>query len=111
MYTNLHISRKTERRSSLKTSYIDIKKSGSREHTLLQVLGRGALESHHDPKGLGTQAQPMISRKPLNSEVSHGSGGAGPEPGTEPMGRPGLAHPLITDPDPSGSQNKCIASP
>lgn len=110
MYANWHSSRKTERHSSLKMSYVDIKKSGSREPTPLQVLGRGALESYHDPKGLGTQAQSMISRKPLNSEMSHGSGGAGPEPETEPMGKPGLAHPLITDADPSGSQNKCIAS-
>lgn len=110
MYTNLYSSKKTERHSSLKMSHVDIKTSGSREPTPLQVLGRGALESHHDPKGLGTQAQPTISRKPLNSGVSHGSGGVDPESGTEPMGRPGLAHPLITDIDPSGGQNKCIAS-
>lgn len=38
----------------------------------------------------------MISRRSLNSEVSHGPGGVDPEPGTKPVGRSDLAHPLIT---------------
>ena len=70
----------------------------------------GTLERHRDPKGLGTQLQPMISRRSLNSEVSHGPGGVDLEPGTKPMGRTDLAHPLITDTDLGWGQNKCIAS-
>lgn len=42
--------------------------------------------------------------------MSHNSGGVGPKPGTKPVGRSDLAHPLITDTDPRGGQNKHIAS-
>lgn len=42
--------------------------------------------------------------------MNHGPGGVVSEPGTKPVGRSVLAHPLITDTDPSRGQNKCIAS-
>lgn len=71
----------------------------------------GVPKRHQDPKGLGTQPQPMTSRRPLNSEVSHSPGGVGLEQGTKSVGRSDLAHPRITDGDPSGSQSKFIASP
>lgn len=101
MCTNLHESRKIERYKMISVCHIQTSRRVETESPHPFRPWVGTLESPRDPKGLGTQLQLMISRRSLNSEVSHGPGGVDLEPGTKPVGRSDLAHPLITDTDPS----------